>query len=133
VHVIIHTMVPIELSQASGVPFYRQVSEQIADAVRAGRLREGDRLPSVRELAAELMVSAITVRAAYDALEQGGLIVRSQGRGTFVARPLDGGRAIAVQEAEAALAAGVRRARGLGLKDDEVRAALDRLLAEEGA
>jgi GntR family transcriptional regulator len=76
---------PIQLSDASGVPFYRQIVDQIGRMVRAGQLGEGDRLPSVRELSSQLLVSLITTRRAYADLEHAGLIVRRQGHGTFVA------------------------------------------------
>ncbi len=57
---------PLQLSAASGVPFYRQVVDQISALVRSGQLAPGTRMPSVRELAAQLMVSLITVRRAGD-------------------------------------------------------------------
>jgi GntR family transcriptional regulator len=75
----------VRLSQASGVPFYRQVQEQLADAIRAGVLAPGSPLPSARQLAADLSVSIITVKQAYQGLEAAGLVHSQQGRGTFVA------------------------------------------------
>ena len=75
----------IHLSEASGVPFYRQLEDQVADRIRAGLLAPGDALPSVRQLAATLMISVITVKRAYSELEAAGLVVSRQGRGTFVA------------------------------------------------
>ena len=98
------------LSNASGVPFYRQIVDQMADMVRAGTLSPGSRLASVRELALQLQVSLITVRRAYADLEAAGLIVRRQGQGTFVAE--DVGQAAAEQartDAEAALTQAVER------------------------
>ena len=79
--------IDIILSNASGVPFYRQIVDQMADMIRAGTLDPGSRLASVRELALQLQVSLITVRRAYADLEAAGLIVRRQGQGTFVAIP----------------------------------------------
>jgi GntR family transcriptional regulator len=111
------------LSNASGVPFYRQIVDQMADLVRAGALEPGSRLASVRELALQLQVSLITVRRAYADLEAAGLIVRRQGQGTFVAT--DVGRAAAKQaraDAESSLTQAVDRARQLGLSDDEIAA-----------
>ena len=75
---------PLQLSQASGVPFYRQVVDQVRELISSGQLAPGDRLPSVRDLAKTLLVSLITVRRAYSDLESDGLIVRRQGQGTFV-------------------------------------------------
>ncbi len=75
----------IVLSKASGVPFYRQLRDQLSDRIRSGALAAGTPLPSIRELAAQLLVSVITVKSAYEELEADGLIVSRQGRGTFVA------------------------------------------------
>lgn len=75
---------PITLSSASGIPFYRQIVDQIARLIQSGTLKSGVQLPSVRELAADLLVSLITVRRAYSDLEAAGLIIRRQGYGTYV-------------------------------------------------
>ena len=91
------------LSNASGVPFYRQIVDQVSDMIRAGILQPGSRLASVRELALQLQVSLITVRRAYADLEAAGLIVRRQGQGTFVAT--DVGQAAAKQARQDAQAA----------------------------
>ena len=120
----------IELSERSGVPFYRQVQDQIGEAVRAGRLAPGLRLPSVRELSAGLMVSAITVRRAYAELERAGLIVRRQGRGTFVIDEVASAAEPAAHvTARAGLEGAVDRARALGLPPSDIRAVVDRHLA----
>ena len=111
----------IRLSDASGVPFYRQIVDQMADMVRAGTLQPGSRLLSVRELALQLEVSLITIRRAYADLEAAGLIVRRQGQGTFVAE--DVGKAAAKQarqDAQIALEQAIDRARQLGLDDEEI-------------
>ena len=111
----------IRLSDASGVPFYRQIVDQMADMVRAGTLQPGSRLLSVRELALQLAVSLITIRRAYADLEAAGLIVRRQGQGTFVAE--DVGKAAAKQarkDAQIALEQAIDRARQLGLDDAEI-------------
>ena len=111
----------IQLSNASGVPFYRQIVDQMSDRVRAGILAPGSRLASVRELAMQLEVSLITVRRAYADLEAAGLIVRRQGQGTFVADDV-GHAAIkqARKDAQGALEQAIDRARQLGLNDQEI-------------
>ena len=106
----------IQLSKASGVPFYRQVQDQLAELMRSGQLQPGDQLPSVRELAATLVVSVITTRRAYQELESAGLIVRLQGKGTFVAEHVRQGLSDrAEEEATTGLREAVERAQRLGL------------------
>jgi GntR family transcriptional regulator len=75
----------------NGEPLGLQIARQIRLAVASGRIAPGDRLPSARELAAQLAVNFHTVRAAYGDLTTDGLLVCEHGRGTFVskdARPL---------------------------------------------
>jgi GntR family transcriptional regulator len=123
----------IQLSDASGVPRYRQIVDQAALLVRSGQLAAGARLPSVRELAGQLLVSLITIRRAYADLEAAGLIVRRQGQGTFVAE-LDetSSRSHARDDARTLLADAVSRARQLGLDDDDIRGHVERVLRETG-
>ncbi len=121
--------IPLELSDASGVPRYRQITDQIKDLIRAGELSPGQRLPSVRELGRQLLVSLITTRRAYAELEAAGFIVRRQGRGTFVAEDVwSASRARALEEAERVLRAAVTRARQLGMDADTQRRLLAQLL-----
>ncbi len=77
--------IPITIRQNTGVPFYRQIEDQLGALIRSGRLTPGTRLPSFRELAKDLLVSLITVRRAYADLETEGLIIRRHGQGSFVA------------------------------------------------
>ena len=77
--------VNITLDHHSGVPIYRQIVRQVGDAVASGRLKPGDRLPSQRDLAQQLVVSPLTVKKAYDLLETEGLVQSRHGSGTFVA------------------------------------------------
>jgi GntR family transcriptional regulator len=72
-----------------GPPAYAQIVEQLGDGIASGRLAPGDKLPTERELAAELGVSRMTVRQALNSLTANGFLVRTTGRrgGTFVARP----------------------------------------------
>ena len=68
-----------------GPPLYEQLSDAIEHAIRDGRLRPGDRLPPVRQLAEELAISVTTVTAAFGRLSEQKLIRAEVGRGTFVA------------------------------------------------
>jgi GntR family transcriptional regulator len=123
----------LQLSDASGVPRYRQIVDQVALLVRSRQLVAGARLPSVRELAGQLLVSLITIRRAYADLEAAGLIVRRQGQGTFVAELDDAAsRRDARDDARELLADAVSRARQLGLNDDGIRDHVDRMLGGTG-
>jgi GntR family transcriptional regulator len=77
--------VPFRLDSGSGVPFYRQVIDQVLLAVADGRLRPGERLPTVRQLAVDLSVNLNTIARAYREMEIRGIVETQQGTGTFVA------------------------------------------------
>ncbi|MCP3962194.1 MAG: GntR family transcriptional regulator [bacterium] len=66
------------------LPIYRQIMHQITDAIAGGRLSRGDKLPSQRDLAEQLVISPLTVKKAYDELEREGVIETRRGRGTFI-------------------------------------------------
>jgi GntR family transcriptional regulator len=68
----------------SGVPFYRQIIDQIQFAIADGRLSCGDQLPTVRQLAVELKINPNTVSRAYQELEIKGVLSTQMGTGTFV-------------------------------------------------
>ena len=68
-------------------PIYRQLMEQIREAVARGRLQDGERLPSVRQLSKELVVNPNTIARAYTELEREGVLNTRQGLGVFVAKP----------------------------------------------
>jgi GntR family transcriptional regulator len=72
-----------------GAPAHAQIEERVAEAITAGDLQAGDRLPPERELAGQLGVSRMTLRQALESLSRRGLLVRSRGRrgGTFIAQP----------------------------------------------
>lgn len=122
---------PISLSEASGVPYYRQILDQIAGLVRSGQLAAGEQLPSFRDLAGDLTVSLITVRRAYAELQTAGLVVRKQGQGTFVAPSVrKASKADIKKRARLAIAAALRDARALGVAVPEIAALTQALLAE---
>ena len=74
----------IQLDLKSGVPFYRQIIDQVKSAIATGRLEPGNRLPTVRQLAVDLSVNPNTVSRAYTELELTGLVETQMGSGTFV-------------------------------------------------
>jgi GntR family transcriptional regulator len=75
----------VTLSPSHPDPMYKQVTDQIKDAVASGDIKPNDRLPSVRELSEALNVSAITIKRAYADLETDGYILTRAGLGSFVA------------------------------------------------
>jgi len=76
--------VKLAIDHRSGVPFYRQIIEQVKYAVSRGRLAVGDRLPTVRQLAVDLSINPNTVVRAYRQLEIEGVLETQQGSGTFI-------------------------------------------------
>ena len=74
----------IIISNASGVPIYEQIEEQIKGLIMTGELKAGDALPSMRLLAKELRISVITRKRAYEDLERDGYIESVIGKGSFV-------------------------------------------------
>jgi DNA-binding transcriptional regulator YhcF (GntR family) len=111
-----------QLVAGSGVPAYRQLAQQVRQALRMGLLQVGDRLPTVREVVAEVAVNPNTVMKAYWELEHEGLVAGRQGVGTFVVRRPDGPR----PEVQARLARNLDRwvgsARREGLDDETIEA-----------
>jgi len=80
------------LDSSSGVPFYRQIIDQVLLAVADGRLKVGTQLPTVRQLAVDLSVNLNTVAKAYREMEIRGIVQTQQGTGTFIAARATGGK-----------------------------------------
>lgn len=122
----------IILNNSSMVPIYEQVAAQIRVGILEGALKEEEALPSVRGLASELKISALTVKKAYDYLEEEGYVVTVHGKGTYVAAA---NKAFAEEfrkkQVEDSLAAAVAKARMLGVTSEEIRAILELLLETE--
>jgi GntR family transcriptional regulator len=72
------------LDLRSGVPVYRQLIDQVTGAIATGALHEGDRLPTVRQVAVDLAINPNTVVRAYKELEIRGVLTTQQGTGTFI-------------------------------------------------
>jgi GntR family transcriptional regulator len=109
------------ISPAAPGALYEQIIEGIQREISAGRLRPGDALPSFRQLAADLMVSVITVKRAYEELEREGILYRRQGLGTFVSETgQDRNREARQAEAAQLFQAAIASARQAGLSDREI-------------
>lgn len=79
------TKMKIFISNQSKETIYNQIKDQIKDKILSGKLKEGDALPSMRQLAKDLHISVITTKRAYAELEKAGLIYSIVGKGSFVA------------------------------------------------
>lgn len=75
------------MQRRHGIAAYLQIEEEIAQRIESGEIEPGRRIPPEREFCEQLGVSRMTVRQALSRLEQRGLLVRQQGRGTFASRP----------------------------------------------
>lgn len=116
----------INISNASGKPIYLQVSDQIKTLILEGRLKEGDMLPSMRNLALELRISFMTTKRAYEELERDGFIESYTGKGSFVkAQNAELFREEQIKAIEALLAEAGERAKKIGLTANELHGLLD--------
>lgn len=109
------------INNSSMQPIYEQIGTQIRTKIMEGELSEDTMLPSVRTLAKDLRVSALTVKKAYDALEQEGFIVTVHGKGSFVACAnqefmLEEKK----KEVEADLEMAIRKGRSCGMSNREI-------------
>ena len=119
------------INTTSMVPIYEQITESIRRMIADGELKAGDALPSVRALAKEQKISALTVKKAYDRLEEEGLTSTVHGKGTYVTG--SNKEMIAEmqrREIEDDMEKVVNKARNNGIKDEELREILDLLLGE---
>ena len=121
----------IILNHNSMEPIYEQLMDQIKKEIISGALQENDALPSVRSLSGELRISALTVKKAYDRLEEEGFVVTVHGKGTYVAAT---DRQLAAEarkkDVEDDFAAAVQKATAAGLTKDEIREIVEIILEE---
>jgi len=110
------------INHTSMQPIYEQIVCQIKDKIMHGELMEETMLPSVRTLAKDIKVSALTVKKAYDQLETEGFVVTVHGKGSFVAcanqaQMLEEKK----KEVEAEFEQTIRKARSCGMEDKEIQ------------
>ena len=120
------------INHTSMEPIYEQIIAQIKAEVIEGRMTAGDAIPSVRTLSRELKISALTVKKAYDNLEEEGLIVTVHGKGSFIAAAnqellMEERR----KELEKELEAAVQKARTGGLTAKEIRESFEIIMEDE--
>lgn len=119
----------IIINTSSMVPIYEQIVDQIKTLIRNKELKENDILPSVRSLAKELKISALTVKKAYDNLESEGFTVTVHGKGTYVAATntellLEEQK----KELEADLEQAIQKGRRCGIRDKEIKELFELIL-----
>ena len=73
------------ISNTSSIPIYQQIKNSIIEQIMNDELKEDEMIPSIRNLAQDIHISIMTIKKAYDELEQEGYIISKQGKGTFVA------------------------------------------------
>jgi GntR family transcriptional regulator len=113
-------MMVFRLAAKSNVPPYAQLAEQVRQALMTGVLREGDQLPTVKEVVGALAINANTVLKAYRELEHEGLVEGRQGIGTFVLRRPDGPPPGTHVLLSRGLATWIAKARRAGLRDADI-------------
>ena len=115
----------------SGAPIYEQIEMQIKDAIVRRELAEGEPLPSIRSLAADLKISVITTKRAYEDLEKEGMIYSVPGKGFFVDNPdLDYLEEKRTVNMEAELLEFIKKAKACGLEKQAVLDMVDILWEE---
>ncbi|HEY1617666.1 MAG TPA: GntR family transcriptional regulator [Streptosporangiaceae bacterium] len=115
-------MIEFHLDSRSGVAPYLQLIHQVRQALRLGMLREGDRLPTVKEVVAMVAINPNTVLKAYRELEYEGLVTARQGVGTFVTGTLAGTSLAAHRPLRQELRRWLAKARRAGLDDESIEA-----------
>ncbi|WP_251206012.1 GntR family transcriptional regulator [Acetatifactor aquisgranensis] len=119
----------MKLLQNSGVPIYQQIAEQLKTDILAGKLKEGDYLPSIRGLAKDLKISVITTMKAYELLEAEGLVTAAQGKGFYVnAQDNEMLKEQHLRRVEEALQEAIQAAEIAGMTDEELQGTLQALL-----
>lgn len=119
----------MKLLQNSGVPIYQQIAEQLKTDILAGKLKEGEYLPSIRGLARELKISVITTMKAYELLETEGLVTAAQGKGFYVnVQDSEMLREQHLRRVEEALLEAIQAAQIAGMTDRELQGTLQALL-----
>ncbi|MGN0166717.1 MAG: GntR family transcriptional regulator [Acetatifactor sp.] len=119
------------INNSSMVPIYEQIVNQLKAAIIQGKLAADTMLPSVRGLSGELKISALTVKKAYDCLEEEGYVVTVHGKGTFVSQiNPELLKETRQKEVEDELAAVITKAYGCGMDEGEIRELFEIVMEE---
>lgn len=121
----------IIINNSSMIPIYEQLVQQIKKQVVSQALMADTMLPSVRSLASELKISALTVKKAYDLLEEEGYVVTVHGKGTFVKGLNEGMRQEEQQkEVEKLFDVAIEKGKNYGMSNSEIRELFEIILDE---
>jgi GntR family transcriptional regulator len=115
-------VIEFHLDSRSGVSPYLQIVQQVRQAMRLGLLHDGDQLPTVKEVVAQLAINPNTVLKAYRELEHEGLVSARPGVGTFITGSLAGESLAAHGPLRRALQTWIAKARRAGLDDESIEA-----------
>lgn len=111
----------IIISGDSAIPLYEQITRQLKEQILQGELEQGSILPSIRVLAKELKVSIITVKRAYEELEQEGFVETTPGKGTYVSMDnRERLREIRMSQIEEKLGEAVSSAKNIGMNLEDL-------------
>jgi GntR family transcriptional regulator len=124
-------MIDFRIDATSGVSPYRQLVHQVRQALLLGVLREGDQLPTVKEVVASVAINPNTVLKAYRELEFEGLVEGRPGVGTFVTRALADSSFAAHAALRKDLSRWLAKARRAGLDDDSIAALFENTFRSE--
>lgn len=119
----------LRILQNSGVPIYQQIYEQLKSDILAGKMRQGEYLPSIRSLAKDLKISVITTMKAYEQLEKEGLVTAVPGKGFYVnAQDSEMLREQHLRKVEDCLSEAIAAARVAGMTEEELIVTLETLI-----
>ena len=122
----------MKISQTNGIPIYKQIADSFRTDILSGKFRQGEYLPSIRELAKDLRISVITTMKAYEQLEAEGLVTASQGKGFYVnAQDSEMLREQHLRKVEASLTEAIEAAKIAGMSNEELLNTLNALLSME--
>ena len=122
----------MKILQNTGEPIYLQISRQFKEDILAGRLKQGEYLPSIRSLAKDLKISVITTMKAYEQLEAEGLVTGVQGKGFYVnAQDSQMLREQHLRRVEESLTEAIAAARIAGMTGQELKEMMETLLQYE--
>jgi GntR family transcriptional regulator len=122
------SVIEFHLDTRTGVAPYLQLIQQVRQALRLGLLREGDQLPTVKDVSGSLAINPNTVLKAYRELEYEGLASARPGVGTFVTKTLTSDSIAAYSELSNDLEAWISKARAAGLDDESIGAIFQRTI-----